>query len=87
MSNFARKFRRQHELPKPSENEQKLRAALATAARVLTQYAKGSNWATDGERTYWVGLGNGPELAERALGFKPEDDPSWKPKEEARNGT
>jgi hypothetical protein len=80
MSNFTSRFKKQQGLPKVSENEKKLRNALGTAAQVLMQYAKGSNWADMDGKCIWLGEGQGPDLAEKALGIKKDTTPDWKPK-------
>ena len=51
--------------------------ALRTASKVLSQYAKGSNWGVVEGRTIWLGEGDGPLLAELALGTK-KDPELWK---------
>ena len=68
MSNFARRFKKQASYEPPKEV--KLLNALRTAAYALQQYAKGTSWAIESEtgRVYWIGDGDGPSVAEDALG-------------------
>ena len=70
MSNFARKFKKQSSYEPPKEV--KMLNALRTAAHALQQYAKGTSWAIESEtgRVYWLGDGDGPKIAEDALGIK-----------------
>ncbi len=71
MSGIARKMKRQNGIGyTPTPREAKMLQALQTSAHVLRQYANGSNWADTARGFLWVGEGDGPELALKALGVK-----------------
>lgn len=84
MGNIARQFRRNHNIhPKrePTERERKMLQALRSAAAVLKEYAKGENWVKTEKGMLWAGEGDGPDLAEMALGVKTAPRPEKQPEE------
>jgi hypothetical protein len=52
-----------------------LRAVCRDFLHALEEYAKGENWASGEHGIQWVGEGDGPGLARRALGMNPEGEP------------
>lgn len=71
MSGIARRMKRQNGIGyTPTPREAKMLQALHSATYVLREYAKGTNWALMDGRQIWIGEGNGPDLAEMALGVK-----------------
>ncbi len=84
MGNFARRLRRSHDInPRrpPTDRERKMLQALHSAALVLKEYAKSENWVKTEKGMVWAGEGDGPDLAEMALGAKAAPKPENKPEE------
>lgn len=88
MSNsLARKMKKHGQMNRLMDNQRKILNALRSTAVILKQYATGSNWALVGDRSIWIGEGDGPELAEKALGIKRDekkDVPSFAPISEGK---
>lgn len=71
MSGIARRMKRQNGIGyTPTPREARMLQALQSASYVLKQYANGSNWADTARGFLWVGEGDGPDLAQMALGVK-----------------
>jgi len=83
MSGIARKMKRQNGIGySPTPREARMLQALQSASYVLKQYANGSNWADTARGFLWVGEGDGPDLAQMALGVKKAPAPADADKKE-----
>lgn len=91
MSGFSRKVKRQNGVGySPTPREAKMLQALQGASFVLKQYANTSNWTKKDGMPVWLGEGDGPDLAQMAMGVKKNekamqnDDKSGPPVQEER---